>query len=201
MLAVLLLHVAVSVAGSYLGAEPAPDAAPVSTAAKIGIAIDVWIMPVMLLLVIYAVGRYLGGRATLTNVLWVLVWCQLPVIALSVVTIVMQKFGVDATAPVLHNKVSFEGGLMVLDPPTPMINASAMVYFVVSTIPLLWSFQILLSGLAAIERVTVKQAMWILTLAMIALIVLRLPVTLALGDRDVLDVFGLNGIVELQDAK
>jgi len=35
-------------------------------------------------------------------------------------------------------------------------------------------------------------------LAMIALVLIRLPLTVALGDRDMLDVLGLQGIVELK---
>ena len=73
----------------------------------------------------------------------------------------------------------------------------AVVYFLFSTVFLLWSFQILLSGLAAVEGVTLKRAMWTLTLAMIALMLIRLPVTIALADRDLMDILGLKGILEV----
>jgi len=100
--------------------------------------------------------------------------------------------------PLFSNKISTEGGLLVIDPPVLQLNMDSVLFFVLSTVLLLWSFQILLSGLAAVEGVSLKRAMWILTLAMIALMLIRLPVTIALGDRDLLDILGLKGILELQ---
>jgi len=76
------------------------------------------------------------------------------------------------------------------------LNSDAVVYFVISTALLLWSFQILLSGVAAVSGVTMKRALWILTVAVIALMLIRLPITIILGDRDLMDVLGLKGILE-----
>ena len=172
--------------------EPAP------LAHSYGVAIDTWVMPLVLLFVLYATGRYLLGSASVKNVLWVLVWSQLPIILLTVATIGLQALGLQTWAPLFNNEISFDNGVMELNPPLLETNTHGFFYFLISTVPLLWSFQILLSGLAAVEGVTVKKAMWILTLAMIALVLIRLPLTIALGDRDLLDVLGLQGIVELK---
>ena len=172
--------------------EPAP------LAHSYGVAIDTWVMPLVLLFVLYAAGRYLLGSASVKNVLWVLVWSQLPIILLTVATIGLQALGLQTWAPLFNNEISFDNGVMELNPPLLETNTHGFFYFLISTVPLLWSFQILLSGLAAVEGVTVKKAMWILTLAMIALVLIRLPLTIALGDRDLLDVLGLQGIVELK---
>jgi len=128
----------------------------------------------------------------------VLVWSQLPIIILSLLTVVLKYLGLQTAEPLFKNEISYINGVPAFDPPIPEVNMHAAIYFLISTIPLLWSFQILLSGLAAVEGVTLKRAMWILTLAMIALMLIRLPLTIALGDRDLLDILGLNGIVELK---
>jgi len=162
---------------------------------RIGMAIDTWVLPVVMLFVLFWVGRYFNGSATWQNILWVLAWSQLPIIMLSVLSVAMQHFGLDVTAPLLENEVNFDTGFPVFNPPIPQINPHGVIYMLVSTIPLLWSFQILLSGLSGVQSVSMGRVMWILTVAMILLMLIRLPVTLVLGDRDLLDILGLKGIV------
>jgi len=194
----LVLHVAVTMFAPYFFNGPEPSGESTPLAHSYGLLIDTWIMPVVLLFVLYATGRYMLGSASVKNILWVLVWSQLPIILLTIATIGLQALGLQTWAPVFNNEISFDNGGIVLTPPLLETNAHGFFYFLISTVPLLWSFQILLSGLAAVEGVTVKNAMWILMLAMIALVLIRLPLTVALGDRDLLDVLGLQGIVELK---
>lgn len=198
MVLLLVLHVAVTLLSPYFSSSTGVPAEAPPASHRYGVAIDIWIMPVVLMFVLYAVGRYLLGSATLKNILWVLAWSQLPIILLTVTTIGLQALGLQTSEPLLNNEISFEGGVMVLDPEIPEFNMHGLAYFLFSTVPLLWSFQILLSGLAAVEGVTIKKATMILVVAMIALMLIRLPVTIALGDRDLLDVLGLQGIVEMK---
>ncbi len=183
--------------GTAIDSEALSSVEDLSGKHRLGRLIDTWLMPVMFLGVLYLVGRYLNGQATIKNITWVLVWSQLPVILLLIIALVLQLAGFEIHEPVFNNKISSSNGQVVIDPPQLQVNAHGFWYFLVSTLFLLWSFQILLSGTAAIQGITVKQALWWLTLAMIILMVVRLPVTLVLGDRDILDVFGLKGVVEL----
>lgn len=178
------------------GSDAEPE--PVSGKHRLGLHIDIWLMPVILVFVLFWVGNRLRGSATFTNILWVMLWSQLPVLLLSIISMPLEVAGMKISEPLFSNKISTEGGLLVIDPPVLQLNMDSVLFFVLSTVLLLWSFQILLSGLAAVEGVSLKRAMWILTLAMIALMLIRLPVTIALGDRDLLDILGLKGILELQ---
>ncbi len=165
---------------------------------RFGVLVDVWVMPAVFLLVLFGVGKFLQGTAAFVNVLWVMLWSQLPVFVLSGLSIVLEAFGLQTSAPLLNNNISFDSGLMLLDPPLFDFNFHGLVYFILSSVLFLWSFQILLSALAAVQGITIKRAMWFLTVSMIALILIRLPLTLVLGDRDLLDVLGLTGIVEMR---
>jgi len=191
----LIFYVLITLAGFVFGgAEPEP----VSGKHRLGVHIDIWLMPVILVFVLFWVGSRLRGNATLTNILWVMLWSQLPVMLLSIISMPLEIAGMKISEPLFSNKVSTEGGVLIIDPPVLQLNMDSVLFFFLSTVLLLWSFQILLSGLAAVESVNLKRAMWILTLAMIALMLIRLPVTVALGDRDLLDILGLKGILELQ---
>ena len=116
---------------------------------------------------------------------------------MQLISMPLEIAGMQISEPLFSNKISTENGVLVIDPPVMQLNMDAVVYFLFSAVFLLWSFQILLSGLAAVEGVTLKRAMWILTLAMIALMLIRLPVTIALADRDLMDILGLKGILEV----
>jgi len=196
VLLILALHVLVTLLLPMIdvGTAHTTPPKPVSDSRRIGIAIDTWVLPVVMLFVLLWVGKYFNGSATWKNILWVLVWSQLPIIILSVLNVAMQYFGLDTTAPIFKNEVSFDTGFPVFDPPIPEINPHGVIYLLVSTVPLLWSFQILLSGLSGVQSVTMGRVMKILMVAMILLMLIRLPVTLVLGDRDLLDVLGLKGI-------
>lgn len=174
------------------------DAEPLSGKHRLGLYIDIWLMPVVMVFVLFYVGRYLKGVASFKNIVWVIVWSQLPVIVLQLISMPMEVAGMEISDPLFSNTISTENGLLVIDPPVMQLNRDAVFYFLLSTVFLLWSFQILLSGLAAVEGVTVKRAMWIVTLAFIALMLIRLPVTIALADRDLMDILGLKGILEVQ---
>jgi len=180
VLVLLALHVLVTLLAPIVGAAVAPPTEsaldPMPASHRFGLAIDIWIMPVVLVFVLYAVGKYLNGSATLKNILWVMLWSQIPIMLLSVLTVLLQAFGWQTADPLLKNEMSFVNGQMVLEPPIPEINTHAFAYFIISTVPLLWSFQILLSGMAAVQGVTVKRAMWFLTLAVILLMLIRLPI-------------------------
>jgi len=197
VLLILAIHVLVTLLLPIIDIGPAPATPPkvISDSHRIGIAIDTWVLPIVMLFALFWVGKYFNGSATWQNILWVLAWSQLPIIILSVLSVAMQYFGLDVTAPLLENEVSFDTGFPVFNPPIPEINPHGIIYMLVSTIPLLWSFQILLSGLSGVQSVGMGRIMWILTISMILLMLIRLPVTLALGDRDLLDVLGLKGIV------
>ncbi len=201
VIVVLCLYALISFISARVGAglevEASQSTEALSGKHRLGKLIDTWLMPVMFSGVLYLVGRYLKGQATFKNIAWVLVWSQLPVILMLTIALVLQMAGFEIYEPVFNNKISSANGQVLIEPPQLQVNAHGLWYFMLSTLFLLWSFQILLSGTAAIQGITVKQALWWLTLAMIILMVVRLPVTLALGDRDILDVFGLKGIVEL----
>ncbi len=117
-------------------------------------------------------------------------------ILLSLISMPMEIAGMNISEPLFANKLTAIDGQLAMDPPIPQINTDGAIYFAISTVFILWSFQILLSGVAAVTSVSIKKALWILTLAMIALMLIRLPFTIILGDRDLLDVLGLNGILE-----
>ena len=194
----LVVHV-VATLFSFSIDSPAPSAPqpPLEINEKIGLYLDIWVMPVVLLLLLYWIGSRLNGSASLKNILWVFVWSQLPVIVLSIISMPMELAGMNISEPLFANKLTTENGQLFIDPPMLQLNADGVVYFVLSTVLFLWSFQILLSGVAAVSGVTVKRALWFLTLAMIALMIARLPFTVLLGDRDLLDILGLKGILEL----
>lgn len=197
VIVLLVLYVIITLASFAVGGSDA-EPEPVSGKHRLGLHIDIWLMPVILVFVLFWVGNRLRGSATFTNILWVMLWSQLPVLLLSIISMPLEVAGMKISEPLFSNKISTEGGLLVIDPPVLQLNMDSVLFFVLSTVLLLWSFQILLSGLAAVEGVSLKRAMWILTLAMIALMLIRLPVTIALGDRDLLDILGLKGILELQ---
>ena len=194
----LVLHVLVTLASFAVGGSVEVDAEPMSGKHRLGLYIDIWLMPVVLFFVLFYVCNRLQRGANFKSILWVLVWSQLPIILMQLISIPLEIAGMDSSAALFSNKISTENGQLVIDPPVMQPNAHAVLFFVISAVFFLWSFQILLSGLAAVEGVTVRRAMWILTLAMIALMVIRLPVTIALADRDLLDILGLKGILELQ---
>ena len=198
MIVLLVLHVVVTLAGFMVGGAVEGDAEPLSGKHRLGLYIDIWLMPVVMVFVLFYVGRYLKGVASFKNIVWVIVWSQLPVIVLQLISMPMEVAGMEISDPLFSNTISTENGLLVIDPPVMQLNRDAVFYFLLSTVFLLWSFQILLSGLAAVEGVTVKRAMWIVTLAFIALMLIRLPVTIALADRDLMDILGLKGILEVQ---
>ena len=193
----LVLHVLVTLASFAVGGSVEAEVEPMSGKHRIGLYIDIWLMPVVFLFVLYLVGKRLQGVADFKNVLWVVVWSQLPIILMQLISMPLEIAGMQISEPLFSNKISTENGVLVIDPPVMQLNMDAVVYFLFSTVFLLWSFQILLSGLAAVEGVTLKRAMWILTLAMIALMLIRLPVTIALADRDLMDILGLKGILEV----
>ena len=198
VIVLLVLYVLVTLASFAVDGMTASDAEPLSGKHRLGLYIDIWVMPVILLFVLFYVGRYFKGAAVFTNIVWVMLWSQLPIILMQLISMPLEIAGMDSSAALFSNKISTENGQLVIDPPVMQPNAHAVLFFVISAVFFLWSFQILLSGLAAVEEVTVRRAMWILTLAMIALMVIRLPVTIALADRDLLDILGLKGILELQ---
>ena len=198
VIVLLVLYVLVTLASFAVDGMTASDAEPLSGKHRLGLYIDIWVMPVILLFVLFYVGRYFKGAAVFTNIVWVMLWSQLPIILMQLISMPLEIAGMDSSAALFSNKISTENGQLVIDPPVMQPNAHAVLFFVISAVFFLWSFQILLSGLAAVEGVTVRRAMWILTLAMIALMVIRLPVTIALADRDLLDILGLKGILELQ---
>ena len=193
----LVLHVLVTVAGFVVGGSVETDAEPLSGKHRLGLYIDVWVMPVVLLFVLYYVGRRLQGAASFKNIVWVMLWSQLPIILLQLISMPLEISGMQISEPLFSNKISMENGLLVFDPPVLQLNIDSVWFFLLSAVFLLWSFQVLLSGLAAVEEVTVKRAMWMLTLAFVALMLIRLPVTILLADRDLLDILGLKGIVEV----
>ncbi len=175
------------------------DSATVSSGVqKVALLIDTWIMPVIMLFLLYLVGRYLSGQASVKNVLWVMVWSQLPIILLSVIALALQFAGIDTTAPLLNNKIPSDINEWLINPPEPDINKHGLLYFTVSSVLALWSFQILLSGTAAVQGMTVHRAIWVVTFAMLILMLLRIPITIVLGDIGIVDLLGLQGIIDLE---
>jgi len=195
VLLILAIHVLVTLLLPAIEVSADSATSPLPQSHRLGVAIDTWVLPVVMLFVLHWVGKHFHGSATLKNILWVMAWSQLPIIVLSVLSFAMQYFGIDVAAPLLNNEVSFDTGIPVFDPSTPEINPHGFIYLLVSTVPLLWSFQILLSGLSGVESIPMNRVIWVLVVAMIVIMIIRLPVTLLLGDRDILDVLGLKGIV------
>lgn len=198
VIVLLVLYVLVTLASFAVDGMTVSDAEPLSGKHRLGLYIDIWVMPVILLFVLFYVGRYFKGAAVFTNIVWVMLWSQLPIILMQLISMPLEIAGFAISDPLFSNKISAENGLLVIDPPVLQLNIDSVLYFFVSAVFLLWSFQILLSGLAGVEGVTVRRAMWILTVAFIALMLIRLPVTIALGDRDLLDILGLKGILEVE---
>lgn len=193
----LLVIYALTTAVSFTIESPVPSSAPpLNGKQQLGVHLDIWVMPVVMLFVLYWTSKHLSGVASLTNMLWVMSWSQLPVIVLNLISIPMELSGMQIYEPLFSNKLIIENGLPLFEPAVLQLNSDAVVYFVISTALLLWSFQILLSGVAAVSGVTMKRALWILTVAVIALMLIRLPITIILGDRDLMDVLGLKGILE-----
>lgn len=192
----LVLHVVITLASfAFESSESAVSKPPLNNKEKLGLYLDIWVMPIAMIFVVHWVCNRLNAGATLKNVLWVMIWSQLPVMLLSLISIPMELAGMNISEPLMANKLTTVDGLLTIDPPTPHFNTDGVIYFVISTVLLLWSFQILLSGISGVAGVTVKKALWILTVAMILLMLIRLPVTILLGDRDILDVLGLKGIL------
>jgi len=157
VIVLLVLHVLVTLASFTVGGSVEADAEPMSSKHRLGLYIDIWLMPVVFLFVLFYVGKRLQGAADFNNVLWVVVWSQLPIILMQLISMPLEIAGMQISEPLFSNKISTENGLLVIDPPVMQLNMDAVLYFLVSTVFLLWSFQILLSGLASVERVTVKR--------------------------------------------
>ena len=202
VLVLLLLHVVVTLIGfsiegpEAVTSQSGTSQAPLDVKHKLGLYLDVWVMPVVLVFVLHWIVNRFGSNASLKNILWVVVWSQLPVILLTLISLAMEMTGMRILDPLFANKLITKGGQLFIDPPILQLNTDGIIYFAISTVLFLWSFQILLSGGAAVSGVTVKRALWFLTMAMIALMLIRLPFTMILGDRDLLDILGLNGILE-----
>jgi len=78
----------------------------------------------------------------------------------------------------------------------PNIKVPALLYSLVSTIFFLWSFQILLVGLSEVMRVRTGRALWILSIAMIALLILDLVVSTLFGDLSIFSLLGFSEFVQ-----
>ena len=196
VLIIIALTIALSIIARYIGVYD--SAIELSQAKKIGRIIDSVFFPLLGIYVFYKVGQLLGGIASLSHIVTVLVWSQLPVLVLSALEIIATLAGLTFIGPVYLNMVAMVDDNPVFTPDKLTIDFLALAYFIISTVFYLWSFQILLTGLARVEKFTMKQAIWLVTLAAVLLMLLRLPVTFILGDLSLLDYLGLAEVIEIK---
>lgn len=183
---------------SVSGTEPAASEHQVgAVAAAIGFVVDAIIFPLLFVYFIYRIAHHYAGDASLHNVFSVIVWSQLPVVIVMILLFISRLMDLRVDEPVLANKISWERGLVTLTPPNPIINTAATAWMLVSTVFYLWSFQILLSGLGAVEKLSLKRIIWVITLAAIALMIARIPITIILNDRSLLELLGLSEFIEM----
>ena len=195
VVAILVMLYALDVLKASIGASPEATDADDTTSIAGAIAAAV-IMPALSVATVYGVSRYFETRATLPNVISVMAWSLLPSVLLSALTVPLILGAVAYAPPVLTNEITIHCGLVRLSPPTPEINPAALIYSLVSTVFLLWSFQILLIGLSEVMGVKAKRALWILTLSMLAMILIQIPLSLLFDQFSIFDMLGFSEFIE-----
>lgn len=196
VLIIIALTIVLSVIARYIGVYE--SAGEVPQAKKIGRIIDSVFFPLIGICVFYKVGQLLGGIANLSHIVTVLVWSQLPVLILAVLEITATSAGLEFIGPVYLNMVAMVDDNPVFTPDKLTIDFLALAYFFISTVFYIWSFQILLIGLCKVEKFTMKRTIWLVTLAAVLLMLLRLPVTFILGDLSLMDYLGLAEVIEIK---
>lgn len=160
-------------------------------------AVETTLLPLIILALLYGVGRWLGGIATLSNVLSAMAWSQLPVLVLTVITLAAQFMGYAANGPILSNEINFDNGVVTLTPAQPHFNLLATVHYFVSAAFFIWSFQILLYSLAEVESVRPRRALKILTFAFVALLLVQVLVSSIIGELNILKLLGLTDFIDV----
>ncbi len=155
------------------------------------------LFPLAILVLLYGTGRCFGGAATLSNVVAVLAWSQLPILLLLLVTLGAQMLGFAASGPILSNEIVFNDGSVTLTPPQPQINLPAAIHHLFSAIFIIWSFQILLFAYAEVEAVRRSKAVKLITISFVALLLGQILVDTLLGRLNLAYLLGLTDIIEL----
>lgn len=195
VVAIVVVLYVLDVLKASLGTAPAVTG-PDSAGNPVMAVVNAVLFPILSVALIYGVSRYFKTRATLGNVVSVTVWSLLPVIVLSALTLPLIVAAISFGPPVLTNDISVVCGVVTISPPEPQINAAALAYSIMSTAFYLWSFQILLTGMSEVMGVRMKRALWILTLAMIAMMLVQIPMSLLFGDFSILDFLGFSEFVD-----
>ncbi len=197
--------IAMMIVAQYLAAsvstsaaeQPSADTEISAISGFIGFAVDAIIFPFLFVYLVYWIAARQAGEGSLGNVFSVIVWSQLPVLLVTVALFVTRLMDVRVDGPVLTNQIEIKHGLVTLIPPVPEIDPIATAWMLGSTVFYLWSFQILLVGLSAVENLRVKRVIWVITLAAVALMIARIPITMILGDRTMLELLGLSEFIEM----